>query len=120
MSEKVRKRAGIIAVLLSLALCSVPSLFSGRNQLIIYQAGNHVSWRIKPVLCENRGMISVNTADAEELTEIPGVGETISSLIIAEREKNGPFFYPEDLIAVHGIGPVTISKIRDLINLRIN
>ena len=51
------------------------------------------------------GTVDVNTNDLYELTELPGVGETIARRILDEREANGDFFFPEDLLAVPGIGP---------------
>ena len=56
-------------------------------------------------------------AGAEELTELPGVGETISALIVAERDANGPFYYAEDLESVRGIGPATLAGCREMIDL---
>lgn len=50
------------------------------------------------------GEINVNTADMDELMLLPGVGETIAAEIIKEREENGPFHFPEDMLAVKGIG----------------
>ena len=120
MSDKIRKLIGIIMILVSVIFCSIPLLLKGRIQQIDYKTGDNAFWRLISLQPEKHGEICINTADAEELTRIPGVGETISSMIIAERDMNGPYFYPEDLIAVRGIGPVSVSKIRDLIDLRID
>ena len=50
------------------------------------------------------GGIDPNTATAEELTALYGVGEKLAAEIVAERERNGRFDYLEDLITVKGIG----------------
>ena len=63
------------------------------------------------------GTIAVNTADVYELTELPGVGETIGQAMMDERESRGPFYYPEDLLAVRGIGDKTLEKMRDLLDM---
>ena len=63
------------------------------------------------------GTVSINDADAEELTLLYGVGETLASMIIDEREMNGPFRYPEDLTAVKGIGIKKMYGFRESINL---
>lgn len=63
------------------------------------------------------GPVAVNTADAEELDTLPGVGEVIARRIMEEREKNGPFFYPEDLMNVKGIGEKTLEKLLPHIRL---
>lgn len=57
------------------------------------------------------GTINVNTANAEELQAISGVGRELASRIIAERERNGMFYYAEDLLNVKGIGAKTLQKI---------
>ena len=59
------------------------------------------------------GAIAVNAADLYELTELPDVGETIGQAIIDERNSRGPFYYPEDLLAVRGIGKKTLEGLCD-------
>ena len=66
---------------------------------------------------EANGTVAVNSADAEELTALPGIGETLAAMIVAERDRNGPFRYAEDLLAVRGIGPKTLEKFRRMIDL---
>ena len=63
------------------------------------------------------GPVAVNSADADELDTLPGVGEVIAQRIIEEREKNGPFYYPEDLMNVKGIGEKTLEKLLSHIRL---
>ena len=59
--------------------------------------------------------IDINTASAEELTQLKGVGPSHAAGIVAFREKNGPFKKPEDLIQVPRIGQKTFEKNKDLI-----
>jgi competence protein ComEA len=61
------------------------------------------------------GPININTASAEELTQLKGVGENHAAKIIEFREKNGPFKKPEDLTLVPRIGQKTFEKNKDLI-----
>jgi competence protein ComEA len=48
--------------------------------------------------------ININTASAEELAQLKGIGPSHAAKIVAYREKNGPFKLPEDLMQVSGIG----------------
>ncbi len=64
-----------------------------------------------------QGSIPVNSAGAAELDELPGVGEAISQRILEEREANGLFFYPEDLMQVSGIGEKKLEDMRDMLDL---
>jgi competence protein ComEA len=59
--------------------------------------------------------ININTASAEELTQLKGVGPSHAAGIVAFREKNGPFKKPEDLVQVPRIGQKTFEKNKDLI-----
>ena len=63
------------------------------------------------------GTVNVNEAGVDELMMLPGVGETLAQAIIDEREANGPFRYPEDLMAVRGIGASKLEKMRSLLDL---
>ena len=60
----------------------------------------------------------MNTADVAMLCTLKGVGPALAQAIVAERELNGPFAYPEDLIAVKGIGAKTLARFRDQLNFR--
>ena len=58
------------------------------------------------------GSIDPNTAQKEAFMVIPGIGEKTAEAIIAEREANGPFYFPEDLLAVKGIGEKKLAVMR--------
>jgi competence protein ComEA len=68
-----------------------------------------------PVDAGNSAKINVNTASAQELTELKGVGPKYAARIVAYREKNGPFKTLQDLRQVKGIGPKTIENNQDRI-----
>ena len=59
--------------------------------------------------------ININTATAEELMQLNGVGAKYADRIIAYREKYGPFKKPEDIMRVSGIGRKTFEKNREII-----
>jgi competence protein ComEA len=59
--------------------------------------------------------ININTASAEELAQLKGVGPSHAAKIVAYREKNGPFKMPEDLVQVSGIGHKTFEANQEFI-----
>ena len=59
--------------------------------------------------------ININTASAEQLAQLKGIGPSHAAKIVAYREKNGPFKMPEDLRQVSGIGQKTVEANQELI-----
>ena len=64
-----------------------------------------------------RPLLDPNTAPAEELAELPGIGEALAERIVAYRAENGPFETPEDLMEVSGIGQKKLEDIRDRVTV---
>lgn len=58
------------------------------------------------------GSVDVNTAGADVLDTVPGIGPALAARIIAHREQNGPFRSVAGLEAVRGIGPRSIERMR--------
>ncbi len=77
----------------------------------------HGSWRAEAMdeLLVVGLPIDVNRASAAALQAVPGLGETRSAAIVAEREANGAFDSVDDLTRVHGIGPATVEKLRPFV-----
>ncbi|MDR2253698.1 MAG: ComEA family DNA-binding protein [Bifidobacteriaceae bacterium] len=59
------------------------------------------------------GRIAVNSASAEDLTALPGIGPVLAARIVAFREANGPFRELADLGEVSGIGPKILAGLAD-------
>ena len=55
--------------------------------------------------------IDINTADAEELDELPEVGPATAETIVEYRQNNGMFRSVDELEEIPGIGPATLEKI---------
>lgn len=62
-------------------------------------------------------MVNVNTATVEQLTTLPGIGESLATRIIAYREENGKFNTIEDIKNVSGIGDSKYENIKNLITV---
>ena len=120
MSDFGRKGLGAGLLFGSLLLCGALLLYpSGRKETLTVEGGGR-NVAISPVPVFEKGTVQVTTADAEELTQQHGIGETLAAVILEERAQNGPFFYPEDLTQVKGIGPAKLAGFLDMLDLRMD
>ena len=71
-----------------------------------------------PILqADDHSPININTALAEELVQLKGIGPKKATAITEYRENHGPFITPEDLMKVPGIGPKTFEANKDRITV---
>ncbi|MGI8758624.1 MAG: helix-hairpin-helix domain-containing protein [Acidimicrobiales bacterium] len=63
------------------------------------------------------GVVDVNTATAEQLDTLPGVGPATAKAILDERDRRGRFDSVEDLLNVRGIGEAKLEALRDLVRV---
>lgn len=61
--------------------------------------------------------INLNTATAQDLQKLNGIGEKKAEQIIAYREQNGQFKKIEDLTQVSGIGDKTFAALKDQLTI---
>ena len=62
-------------------------------------------------------VVNINTATADELLRLPGVGPARAAAIVALRERVRRFAHPEDLLRVRGIGRVGFRRMRPYLAL---
>ena len=67
-----------------------------------------------PAFAEEKltGVVNINTASAEQLELLPGIGAARAQAVIAARQARGGFQAVDDLLAVKGIGEASLSRLR--------
>ena len=63
------------------------------------------------------GKIDINSASAETLQILPGIGVALSQRIVEYRQSHGPFTSKDDLLEVKGIGEKLLNKIEPYITI---
>jgi competence ComEA-like helix-hairpin-helix protein len=61
--------------------------------------------------------VNINTAAAQTLETLPGIGPTLAQAIVAYRNQNGLFGTIEDVKMVSGLGPGVFDQIQNLITV---
>lgn len=85
--------------------------------------GQHVHIPTKEILLQTTqfaastasDLVNINTADAERLATLKGIGPALAQRIIDYREQNGPFKSVDEVKNVRGIGAKRFADIKDKI-----
>lgn len=112
-NEKIRTRrlyagfAVLACLLLLVALLYYPPLFSfGYTPVAASVSQPQVGVAEK---------INLNTADAEQLQTLPGIGPSRAEAIIAYRQQHGRFTSVDQLLEVKGIGEKILAGLEDYV-----
>lgn len=84
---------------------------SSGNNVIIEENNSSAETERK----ENK--VNINTANVNELDNLPGIGPSLAQRIIEYREENGNFKSIEELQNVKGIGDTKYSDIKDIVTI---
>lgn len=88
------------------------------GQLVyVYAQGEWEDQTAREAVTEDDGRVNLNTASAQELMTLPGIGQSKAESIISYREKNGAFERVEDIMNIEGIKEGVFSKIEDQIKV---
>jgi competence protein ComEA len=61
------------------------------------------------------GKVNLNTANAQQLITLPGVGEKLAARILDYRQKSGGFKSTQELMNVRGIGEKNFQKMQQYV-----
>lgn len=89
-----------------------------KNEYIVSDSGKNVIISDEENKDYNTRIVNINTANQNELEQLPGIGSSIATRIIDYRNKNGKFRNIEDIKNVTGIGDNKYEKIKDFIKVK--
>jgi competence protein ComEA len=95
----------------STGLWVVASALAGIVAALLFTAAAHAAPR------SLEGLVNINTATAQELQLLPGIGPAKAQRVIDYRTGH-PFRTIEELARVKGIGPKTVRKLRPHLTVR--
>ena len=110
-----RQALGTVLLVSAVWSCLLCLAYLPRGSDNTYTASGKNGEICPPVFPE--GYVRINSASPDELTALPGIGESLARAVTDERDANGPFYYPEDVLAVRGIGEKKLEAIRPFLNL---
>ena len=91
---------------------SAPPLAASSGQGCEGQACTSAEGGVAGSDAEGQVLVNINTANAAQLTQLPGVGPAIAQKIIDYRTTNGSFTSVDDLTKVPGIGAAKLAQIK--------
>ena len=98
MIRKVRAFAPTLLLLLGLGLAASPVLAADGGDL--------------------SGVVNLNTATAEQLMLLPGIGEAKARAILERRKQQGGFKTVDELVEVKGIGSAALERVRPFVAIQ--
>jgi competence protein ComEA len=107
------KKVLVLFVAMALVVAFVPALWATEEG---HQGEQEV--KAQEVKTMEPVKVNINTASAEELTQLKGVGEKYAEAIVQYREEHGPFTKAEDIQNVPGIGEKTFEANKDCIMVK--
>jgi competence protein ComEA len=90
----------------------VPSVFFGILALVLATVPAALAKKKPPA-----HPININAATAAELQQVPGIGPSTAQKILDTRKSYGAFKSVDDLLAIKGIGPKKLDKMRKYLTI---
>ncbi|MDE0084910.1 MAG: helix-hairpin-helix domain-containing protein [Candidatus Poribacteria bacterium] len=90
-----------------------PALFLGKPDFIAVPNKDQPQQSVE----EKPALLNINTASAEELESLSGIGPQMAKRIIQYREEHGNFTSIDALTEVKGLGEKTLEKLKPFISV---
>ena len=90
-----------------------PALFLGKPDFIDVPNENQPQQSVQ----DKPALLNINTASAEELETLSGIGPQMAQRIIQYREEHGNFTSVDALTKVKGLGEKTLEKLKPFISV---
>jgi competence protein ComEA len=94
---------------------NLAALVSDGEQVLVPERGAAVTAAGAGGTAGAAGPVSLNSATAEQLDTLPGIGPVTAQKIVSYREQHGSFTSVDGLDAIPGIGPARISELQGLV-----
>jgi competence protein ComEC len=91
---------------------------TGWDGNVVLESDTAGTWRALNPAMASSDRLDINAATAEELTSLPMIGVVRAKAIVDYRQQHGPFSSVDKLLDVKGIGPATLTGIRDRVITR--
>ena len=108
-SEKITKTEWVLLGLTAVFLCGLLGLFV-HDRAVMAESTVMTRFEVpQEEFMPDMAPLDLNTATAEELTALPGIGEELARRIVKYRTENGPFEKIEEIMEVSGIGEAKLA-----------
>ncbi len=96
---------------------NIAQLLSDGQQITVGKIGEQLAESQKKTEENSSGKVNINSASAEELKSLSGIGDSRAEDIINYRNEEGGFSTIDDIKNVSGIGEKLFQKIKDYIEV---
>lgn len=118
---KIARAEWLLLAVTALFLCLLLALFwRDRTAMTPDRTGTAVETEIQAPqedIQPDLSPLDLNSATAEELAQLPGIGEELARRIVEYRAENGPFEAVEEIMEVSGIGEGKFAALEDRITV---
>jgi len=115
--RKITKTEGFILAFTTVFLCSL-LMISAHERSAVREAGVETDKDVpQEAFLPDITPLDLNTANAQDLDELPGIGEVLAQRILTYREEYGRFESIEELLEISGIGEKTLEGLRERVTV---